>query len=304
MSKNKKYLQEVLKIQIKEGTITLKESLSESTKEEMPKEKKTKENSSPNIISQTQTAQTANESQDSKTKDTKKKVNSSAEKKPIEDKPQDIKIHQDVKSCKTINEIKKLLNTKEMLHESFFLNRFATNAVIGDGQENADILLIGEAPGEAEDESGVPFCGRSGQLLEKALISIGLSRDQNIYITNTVFWRPENNRKPTKEELEFCFPLLTQIIQIIKPKIIITSGSVSTELLLRDKNAISELMGKASEVEIKINSENKNFYCFPIYHPSYLLRNPISKKILWENLLRLKHFLQSQTITHSLAYIN
>jgi DNA polymerase len=178
------------------------------------------------------------------------------------------------------------------LHENFFLNRFATNVVIGDGQENADILLIGEAPGEAEDESGIPFCGRSGQLLEKALASIGLSRNENIYITNTVFWRPENNRKPTKEELEFCLPLLMQIIQIINPKIIITSGSVSTELLLKDKNAISELIGKASEVELNINSENKKFHCFPIYHPSYLLRNPISKKILWENLLILKHFLR------------
>ena len=164
------------------------------------------------------------------------------------------------------------------------LKRHCTNSVIFDGNKNAKIMLIGEAPGETEDLEGKPFCGKSGQLLRKALSFIGLTTD-NLLISNVVFWRPPMNRVPNQDEIEICFPFIKKMIEIVKPKIVILCGSTSTNTILGVKQPITKIAGISKE-------SNQNFNCkfiaFPIFHPSYLLRNPSAKKEFWKDLVKLK----------------
>ena len=176
------------------------------------------------------------------------------------------------------------------------LKRYATNTVIFDGNKNAKIMLIGEAPGEQEDIEGKPFCGKSGQLLRKAISCIGLN-ESNVLITNTVYWRPPNNRKPYEDEIKLCLPFLKKMIEIVSPKYVILCGSTATETILKTDEKISNLVGKIIETEIEIPFFEKQadekekqikklkVKTFPIYHPAYILRNPIKmKKVLWEHL--------------------
>lgn len=178
----------------------------------------------------------------------------------------------------TIEEIKNILNKKTEIQ----IAKTAKNIVIGDGNQSAKIIIIGEAPGEQEDEIGIPFCGKSGKLLEKAFSEINLNRKNNLFITNTVFWRPTNNRQPYQEEIEYCLPYLLDIISIINPKIIITAGAIATKVFLNDKN-ISLSIGKFHKAKECLNLNEVQV--FPIYHPAYLIRNPSAKKTLWQNLL-------------------
>lgn len=169
------------------------------------------------------------------------------------------------------------------------LKRTANKDVIFDGNIKGKIMLIGEAPGEEEDESGIPFCGKSGKLLTKALSCINLRREDNLFITNTVFWRPPDNRKPTKAEIELCRPFIDSMIDILNPNIIISCGSVATKMLLDSDQNISSMMGSFFDY-----NNNKNIIkVFPIFHPSYLVRNPIAKKQVWSALLKLKNLTDS-----------
>ncbi len=118
------------------------------------------------------------------------------------------------------------------------------NTVFSDGSTNAKIMAIGEAPGAEEDLKGIPFCGQSGKLLDKMFSSIGLYREQNLYITNTVFWRPPNNRRPTKKELDICRPFLEKHIALIKPELIIMVGATAVESLLGNVEAITKIRQK------------------------------------------------------------
>lgn len=165
------------------------------------------------------------------------------------------------------------------------LKTSSTNTVCYDGVRDASVMLIGEAPGEEEDKQGRPFCGKSGQLLDKVLLSIGLNRQSNLYITNTVYWRPPANRKPTEEEIRICYPFLEKQIEIIKPKLIITCGSTSTYAILKDKSPMMSIRQKIFKYKIKDNHEVN---VIPIYHPSFLLRNPIAKKSMWHDMLFVK----------------
>ena len=164
------------------------------------------------------------------------------------------------------------------------LKRHCTNSVIFDGNKNAKIMLIGEAPGETEDLEGKPFCGKSGQLLRKALSFIGLTTD-NLLISNVVFWRPPMNRVPNQDEIEICFPFIKKMIEIVKPKIVILCGSTSTNTILGVKQPITKIAGISKEIDKIFDCK---FIAFPIYHPSYLLRNPSVKKEFWKHLLKLR----------------
>ena len=164
------------------------------------------------------------------------------------------------------------------------LKRHCTNSVIFDGNKNAKIMLIGEAPGETEDLEGKPFCGKSGQLLRKALSFIGLTTD-NLLISNVVFWRPPMNRVPNQDEIEICFPFVKKMIEIVKPKIVILCGSTSTNTILGVKQPITKIAGISKEIDKIFDCK---FIAFPIYHPSYLLRNPSAKKEFWGHLTKLK----------------
>lgn len=154
------------------------------------------------------------------------------------------------------------------------LYKTCSNLVFGVGNENADLLFVGEAPGFHEDQKGEPFVGAAGKLLDQLLETIGLQR-KDVYITNVLKCRPPNNRNPLPDEISECKDMLFRQIEIIDPKIISTLGNFSTKLILGTDLGISKLHGKPVEKEGRI--------VFPIYHPAAGLYTPSTKKILEED---------------------
>lgn len=159
------------------------------------------------------------------------------------------------------------------------------NPVPGHGNPNAEIMFIGEAPGQKEDEQGIPFVGQAGKLLDELLASIGLKRE-DIYITNVVKFRPPENRDPTPEEKEACMPFLKLEIGIIKPKVIVPLGRHALGTFLPKVN-ITAAHGKAQKI-------NDGISIFPLYHPAAALHNPNLKGTLFEDIAKLKEFLDSR----------
>jgi len=153
-----------------------------------------------------------------------------------------------------------------------------TNIVLGEGSPHAKLMFVGEGPGEQEDLSGRPFVGRAGQLLDKMIVAMGLSR-ADVFIANIVKCRPPNNRFPEPDEVETCSPFLFKQIETIRPEVIVGLGKCASQTLLKTETVISKLRG--------------NFFPFrgskliPTYHPSYLLRNPSAKKEVWQDLQKV-----------------
>jgi len=163
-----------------------------------------------------------------------------------------------------------------------------TKVVPGEGNEKARVMFIGEGPGEEEDLEGRPFVGKAGQLLTKILKSVEIKREE-VFITNMVKCRPPGNRNPSVSEVETCFPYLEAQIAIINPKILVTLGNVPTQFLLETKQGITKLRGEWYDWMGKIR-------IFPMFHPSYLLRNegnfPGSpKELTWKDIKKLKEAL-------------
>ena len=144
------------------------------------------------------------------------------------------------------------------------------NVVFGRGNPNAELFVIGEGPGQQEDEQGLAFVGRAGKMLDSAFSSVGIDTNKDCYISNIVKCRPPNNRKPLANEVSECIPWLTQQIKLIKPKVIVLAGSTAVQSYLDIYEPISKLRGTW------IIKENIKF--MPIFHPSYLLRNPSKEK--------------------------
>lgn len=145
-----------------------------------------------------------------------------------------------------------------------------TNAVIGRGNPQAEIMVIGEGPGQNEDEQGLPFVGRAGQLLDKILAAVDFDRDRDVYICNIVKCRPPGNRKPESVEMDACKPYLMEQIRLVDPKIILLAGATAVQGLMNDKRGITKIRGQWMEWEGRC--------CMPLFHPSYLLRNPSKQK--------------------------
>lgn len=155
-----------------------------------------------------------------------------------------------------------------------------TNLVFGVGKKDADIMLIGEGPGENEDLQGQPFVGRSGQLLDKFLASVDLSRDKNVYIANMVKCRPPKNRDPKPEEQDMCINWLREQFKIIKPKIIVCVGRISAQRLI-DKNF------KVTRQHGEFIDKNGTLF-MGTYHPAAILRNPNNKEAAFSDWLALR----------------
>lgn len=173
------------------------------------------------------------------------------------------------------------------------LRHTAMNLVFADGNPESSVMLIGEAPGEDEDRQGRPFVGVSGQLLDRMLRQIGLSRD-SAYITNILFWRPPGNRSPTDAEIAACLPFTERHIGLIKPKCLVLLGGVAAKSLLRTKDGITRLRGRWTDYMPSVGSGlTAPIPCLPFYHPSYLLRQPGAKRQAWNDLLMLKKRLKS-----------
>jgi len=176
--------------------------------------------------------------------------------------------------------------TKCPLHET------RTNVVFGEGDPNAAVMLIGEGPGEMEDQSGRPFVGPAGQKLDEVLASVEIARE-SIYITNVVKCRPPGNRVPAKPEMEICFPYLEAQIAMIQPALIVTLGNTSTQWLLPEVPGITKSHGTFYTWRGRI-------LLYPIYHPSYLLRNPSKAKgspkyQTWEDMKKVRRWLDEYT---------
>jgi DNA polymerase len=175
--------------------------------------------------------------------------------------------------------------------EGCALKHTAMNLVFADGNPDSGVMLIGEAPGEDEDRQGKPFVGVSGKLLDRMLSAIGLDRSQ-VYISNILFWRPPGNRAPTDIEIAACLPFVERHIALVNPKVLVTLGGVAAKSLLRTANGITKIRGRWTEYQPSVGSTlNVPVPCLPIYHPSYLLRQPAAKRQAWNDLLTLKKHL-------------
>ena len=155
--------------------------------------------------------------------------------------------------------------------------------VFGVGSPDADLMFVGEAPGADEDVQGIPFVGRAGQLLTKIIEAIGLKRD-DVYIANVIKCRPPQNRNPEPDEVDTCEPFLFQQIDVIKPKVIVALGTFAARALLRTLDPISRLRGRVYEY--------RGAKLIPTFHPAYLLRNPASKREVWEDMKLVRDLLK------------
>jgi uracil-DNA glycosylase family 4 len=159
-----------------------------------------------------------------------------------------------------------------------------TRIVFGVGNPDADLMFVGEAPGADEDVQGIPFVGRAGQLLTKIIEAIDLKRD-DVYIANVIKCRPPGNRNPEPDEVETCEPFLFRQIDIIKPKVIVALGKFAAQALLRTLDPISRLRGRVFNY--------RGAKLVPTFHPAYLLRNPASKREVWDDMKLVKKLLKS-----------
>jgi DNA polymerase len=159
------------------------------------------------------------------------------------------------------------------------LHEQATQLVFGDGNPDADLMFVGEGPGRDEDEQGLPFVGRAGQLLNRIVEAIDMKRE-DVYIANVVKHRPPNNRAPMPDEMETCVPFLQRQIKIVQPRIICLLGATACRGLLQEKTGITKLRGHFLEWN--------GILIMPTYHPAYLLRNPAGKRDVWEDVKKIR----------------
>jgi uracil-DNA glycosylase len=166
------------------------------------------------------------------------------------------------------------------------LKRTATNTVFADGNSEAPLMIVGEAPGADEDRIGKPFVGRSGQLLDRMLGTIGIERATGAYISNVLFWRPPGNRKPTGGEIASCLPFVLRHIALVRPKVLVLCGGTAASTLLQRPEGITRLRGRWFELDIP--GLDAPVASLATFHPSYLLRTPLAKRESWKDLIALK----------------
>ena len=187
--------------------------------------------------------------------------------------------------CMTLSDIEQAL----MRFDACPLKKTATNLCFADGNPEAEVMLIGEAPGRDEDIQGKPFVGRSGQLLDRMLQAIGLSRhgetpQNSVYISNVIFWRPPGNRTPTDQETLMCLPFLRRAIEIKQPRLLVCLGATPTQRLIGRSEGILKLRGRWFDFA----SSQGSIPLLATLHPAYLLRQPAQKRLAWRDFLSLK----------------
>jgi len=190
-----------------------------------------------------------------------------------------------IKGCSNLEMLKEVMKN----FEECDLKKTATQLVFADGNPASKIMLIGEAPGAEEDRQGRPFCGASGQLLDKMLSSIDLDRN-TVYITNVIPWRPPGNRTPTEYEINLMKPFLMRHIEIVSPKIIVAVGGSSAKAVLNIEGGILRHRGLWKDLEL---GNGNKIPTIPTLHPAYLMRAPNQKKLAWEDLKSIRSKLQN-----------
>ncbi len=168
------------------------------------------------------------------------------------------------------------------------LHQGRTNLVFGEGAPNAKLVFVGEGPGFDEDQSGRPFVGAAGQLLNKIISAIGFKRE-DVYICNVVKCRPPNNRAPLPEEASMCGPFMRRQTEIISPDVIVALGRPAAHFILNEETPISRLRGSFVDLD--------GIMVMPTYHPAYLLRNPSAKRSVWEDMKMVRDHLNEKAQT-------
>jgi uracil-DNA glycosylase len=182
------------------------------------------------------------------------------------------------RSAASLDELRSILDG----FEGCSLKASASRLVFADGTPKSRLMFVGEAPGAEEDRQGLPFVGRSGQLLDRMLTAIGLDRSK-VYIANIVPWRPPGNRTPTPVETQICLPFIQRQIELSDPDVLVTVGQPSTSALL----GIQGIMKNRGRW-FAYNTGTREIRAMPILHPAYLLRSPIGKRLAWRDMLAIK----------------
>jgi uracil-DNA glycosylase len=183
------------------------------------------------------------------------------------------------RSAASLEELRTILDR----FEGCALRATATQLVFADGNPQARLMFVGEAPGRDEDIEGLPFVGRSGKLLDRMLAAIGLDR-KGAYIANIVPWRPPGNRTPTPQETAICLPFTRRQIELVDPDILVCLGNPSTQTLLSTNEGITKTRGRW----FRFHAGTREIRAMPTFHPAFLLRNPISKRLAWRDFLAIK----------------
>ncbi len=189
------------------------------------------------------------------------------------------------KSAETLEELRAILER----FDGCALKATATQLVFADGNPNARVMFVGEAPGRDEDIEGLPFVGRSGKLLDRMLAAIGLDRT-SVYIANIVPWRPPGNRTPTPQELQVCLPFILRQIELVDPDFLVCLGKPSMQTLLRSNEPISKARGRW----FAFDTGKREIRAMPTFHPAFLLRSPLQKRFAWRDFLAIKKALNKQ----------
>jgi DNA polymerase len=188
------------------------------------------------------------------------------------------------KSASTLGELQAAL----AVFEGCALRFTAKQLVFADGNPNARVMLVGEAPGAEEDREGLPFVGRAGKLLDRMLISVGLDRSK-VYIANIVPWRPPGNRTPTPQESAICYPFIRRQIELANPDFLVCLGRPSMQTLLGVKDGIRGVRGRWFDFD----TGTRTIRALVTFHPAYLLRSPLEKRHSWRDMLALKKALEA-----------
>jgi len=183
------------------------------------------------------------------------------------------------KSAQNLDDLRALLE----IFEGCMLRATATQLVFAAGNPEARVMFVGEAPGRDEDISGIPFVGRSGQLLDRMMTAIGLDRT-SAYIANVVPWRPPGNRTPTPQETAICLPFIRRQIELADPDILVCLGQPATQTLLGTREGITRTRGRW----FKFDTGSREIRAMATYHPAFLLRSPLQKRLAWRDFLALK----------------
>jgi DNA polymerase len=170
------------------------------------------------------------------------------------------------------------------------LKHTATRLVFSDGNPQARIMFVGEAPGRDEDIEGLPFVGRSGKLLDRMIAAIGLDRSK-AYIANVIPWRPPGNRTPTPQETQICLPFIQRQIELVNPDVLVTLGNPSTQTLLSTREGIMKTRGKWFDYD----TGTRTIRAIATFHPAYLLRSPSYKRMSWQDLRAIAKELEKVT---------
>lgn len=203
----------------------------------------------------------------------------------VPDEAQAARARELARNAATLEELREILTAFDGCN----LKSTAKNLVFADGNPEAPLMLVGEAPGRDEDLEGLPFVGRSGQLLDRMLAAIGYDRG-SAYIANVIPWRPPGNRTPTPQETEICRPFIERMIELVKPKVLVNLGGPSAKTLLNTTEGILRLRGNW---RVHTTAAGIAIPAMPTLHPAYLLRNPAHKKLAWRDFLEVKAKLRS-----------